>query len=518
MSEQHDPFFPQHVDEAIEQLAGSDHSSDTAQQPLHLDPNTHLIHDLQRLYRPERERYQQALQRVEGRLLEQWSAQNERHAASFTPFSKGSQPFKQRKIQQGNVHSMEIKQPSSVAKFGRLLGLLVAALVLVGSLIVVLNYAHPRTSAGGSATGSSAPPTQSRPSPTPTTGTPPGTTLYTTPANPVGFNGLSWSPDSRRVASATVNGVQIWDATTGKHQISVQLPGANEWPYGLDWSPTSQLVAVATNQHVLIVNGQTGKVVRPYGASATAVTSPVSVGKTYFTSQFPASGGLGFRATAWSPDGHMIASALSYGPYGDVQVWNPQNGTLAYTLKLNNTSYGIGTVSWSADGQYIAASAWNTQGGAPTQPDSMVVVWKVSTHQLVFQHSDYMNSDALVLWQPRSHNLAFAGATHAGNNLIPTLEIWNATTGKLVKQYAGGGSDALAWSPDGTALASTAYMRKSGVYSVVIIDVLTGKQLFVYKGHHVNVSIMAWSPNGKYIVSGEGNASGSTVAKVWTAA
>jgi WD40 repeat protein len=147
----------------------------------------------------------------------------------------------------------------------------------------------------------------------------------------------------------------------------------------------------------------------------------------------------------------------------------------------------------------------------------MVVVWKVSTHQTAFQHSNYTSSNAPVIWQPHSHNLAFTGMTQAGNNFMSALEIWNATTGKLVKQYTGGGSDALAWSPDGTALASTGYIKKSGIYSVVIIDVLTGKQLFVCKGHHVNVSVLAWSPDGRYIVSGEGNTSGNTVAKVWTA-
>ena len=51
-----------------------------------------------------------------------------------------------------------------------------------------------------------------------------------------------------------------------------------------------------------------------------------------------------------------------------------------------------------------------------------------------------------------------------------TLEIWDAATGKLVKQY---------------------------------VDTGTGAQ--------------AWSPDGKYIVSGEGNTVGQMVAKVWTA-
>ncbi len=49
------------------------------------------------------------------------------------------------------------------------------------------------------------------------------------------------------------------------------------------------------------------------------------------------------------------------------------------------------------------------------------------------------------------------------------------------------------------------------------MDATTGKQTYVYKGHHLPVSVITWSPNGKYIASAEGNTRGQMVAKVWTA-
>lgn len=356
--------------------------------------------------------------------------------------------------------------------------------------------------------------TKGTPTSTPTLSGSLGKTLYTTPANSIGFSALSWSPDSKHVASAT-DGVQIWDASTGKHLVTVQMPAGGEWPYGLDWSPNSQQVAVATNQHVLIVNGQTGQIVRTYAANTVAMTNTAPSGTSYLASLFPGSGGLGFRATAWSPDGNLMASALSFGPTGEVQVWHPQTGALAFNLKVSG-SYNIGALSWSSDGQYIAASTWNTQGGSPNQPNGMVVVWKVATHQVVFQHNDYLDSGASVVWQPQSHNLAFDGATSSGSNLVATLEIWNATTGKLVKQYTGavGGPD---WSPDGKYLAYAGYGGKNAVNAVIIIDVTTGKQVYVYMGHHNHISVIDWSPDGRYIVSGEGNTQGNMVAKVWVA-
>jgi len=130
-----------------------------------------------------------------------------------------------------------------------------------------------------------------------------------------------------------------------------------------------------------------------------------------------------------------------------------------------------------------------------------------------------MGSSAPLAWQPGSYSLAFVGATSSGGNLLATLEIWDATSGKLVKQYvgAGTGTGALAWSPDGTYLAYADYGGKDAVNEVIIIDATTGKRIYVYKRHHLSVSVIAWSPDGKYLASAEGNTVGQMVARVWTA-
>jgi WD40 repeat protein len=361
----------------------------------------------------------------------------------------------------------DVSRGGNVSRRLSLLGAVLVAVLLVGGLAAILNLSRQK-----SATGTSVVPAKNSPTATSTPAPVLGKTLYTTPANQWGFESLSWSPNSKRVASAT-GGVQFWDATTGAHLVTVQLPGGtNEWANGLDWSPNSEDVAVATSQHILIVDGQTGKVINTYAANVPTASNATSSGQTFLSSLFPASGGYGFRATTWSPDGH-----------------------------------------------YIAATTWNTQPTDLTQPSSMEVVWNVSTHQMVFHHSDFMSSNAPAAWQPQSHNLAFVGATSSGGNLITTLEIWDATTGKLVKQYVGAGTGIgpLAWSPDGTYLAYAGYSRKDTEKPVIIMDAITGKQIYIYNGHHLSVSVIAWSPNGKYIVSAEGNTEGQMVAEVWTA-
>src|SRR5438132_7533544 len=68
MPEQYDPLSPHRVDESIERLAHSRQSS--SPQPEQAEPDAHLIQAMQHLYDPEYRAYQQALQRVEKRLLE----------------------------------------------------------------------------------------------------------------------------------------------------------------------------------------------------------------------------------------------------------------------------------------------------------------------------------------------------------------------------------------------------------------------------------------------------------------
>jgi WD40 repeat protein len=177
-------------------------------------------------------------------------------------------------------------------------------------------------------------------------------------------------------------------------------------------------------------------------------------------------------------------------------------------------------LAWSSDGQFIAANTWNTQAGGPTQPTKKIVVWNVATRQIVFQHKIFLpRSDTPVTWQPHSHNLAFVGAS--SSSFYVTLEIWDAMTGKLVKQYprlVAEVAGALAWSPDGKYLTYASYDGKNAVNVVIIVDATSGKQIYVYKGHHLLISTIAWSPNGQYIASAEGNILGRPmVAEVWTA-
>lgn len=526
MTQDRDFFTPDNVDEQVDQLSQSTtrghfpYHRQTGEPPQAAES---LIEDLQAYYQTERQEDSASLEYVWKRVSGALPRNRELSQLTTRPLPVQAPKVSQERVPMMRNHVSEIFRGGN---FSRRLGLLVAVLVaalVVGSLAAIVTLSHHQSTNSVYSV-----PTMHVPiatsTPVAASDLAPGKTLYTTPANRWGFEGVSWSPDSKHVASATIDpkGVQFWDATTGKNLVTVQLPGGtSEWAYNVAWSPDSDNVAVATNQHILIVNGQTGKIISSHAPNVqTASTGNTkSSSQILFSRQRPAGEGFGYRATTWSPNGRLMASAYSSGTSGEIEVWNPQANATDFTLTVGS-SENIGALSWSSDGKYIAATTWFPQGTDQNQPSGRVMAWNVATHQMVFQHSDFLHeSNAPVVWQPGSHNLAFGGATlSGGGNQRSTLEIWNAITGKQVKQLFVGNS-ALAWSPDGKdiAYASASSNGKNLSSVVIIIDATTGKQIYTYKGHNQIVSVIAWSPDGRYIASAEGNSDSNMVAKVWTA-
>jgi Tol biopolymer transport system component len=346
--------------------------------------------------------------------------------------------------------------------------------------------------------------------------------------------GLAWSADSQRVATATGNNtgeqIEIWDATTGQHKVRVPFnhdPIAN-----FSWSPRSDMLAVPTNDAVVILDGKTGKIGARYPAPSTGAlsmngTTP-STGKTPLTTLSPLSGGPNFGGIAWSPDGKWIVSTFSsYTSAGVVQVWNPQTGKLAFTL-ATKPDYFMGVVSWSPDGQFIAVNLakWNDS-------TREIDVWSVKTHQIVFQQSGNLEG---LSWQPGTDNLAAAIVIPGSNSSLPStptptptptpsygnavLKIWNVTTKQLLKSFPG--VDGISWSPNGQEFAyGNVGGAPSKTTSVTILDVNSGQKVYTFQVSDPIVSL-AWSPDGRYIVSAESIQSPpagqqSFIVKVWVA-
>jgi WD40 repeat protein len=117
---------------------------------------------------------------------------------------------------------------------------------------------------------------------------------------------VAWSPDGKRIASASGDGtVQVWNASSGTTIYTYR--GHDKDVFCLAWSPDGRYIASGgLDTTVQVWDAGNGNRVYTFHAHTDAVFS-----------------------VAWSPDGTRIASASED---GTVQVWDAMTGGNVFTL------------------------------------------------------------------------------------------------------------------------------------------------------------------------------------------
>ena len=272
---------------------------------------------------------------------------------------------------------------------------------------------------------------------------------------------VSWRPDGTRLASASADGtVKIWDAS-GRNPSTRTLHQPDQ-AKALAWSPDGTQLAVGTRR--------TYAWIRDFKQDG----APIAMDSAYT---------LWSLAVAWSPDGTRLASGGTDG----LKVFDPATRTVAW--EDHTSAKNLRSAAWKPDGRQLAA----------VNADRLLTIWDTATGKPWKSLTLPPGGTGSLAWSPDGRIIATGVGTgiHLWDEQLKPLEILSGHREGITR---------LAWSPDGTRLASA-----GGDTSVKIWDIRSGRAQHTLLGHGAPVHGLAWSPDGSRLVTGSWDLS----IKIW---
>lgn len=242
------------------------------------------------------------------------------------------------------------------------------------------------------------------------------------------------------------------DEAGRKRQLETRLPRSVR-PVAMD--PKSRLVAVGCKNQVRVYETPSLRLVR------------VLCGHTGYILQL-----------AWSPNNRWLASGDSDGV---IRLWNPHDGTAGTVLRAHAS--GVYAPAWNHDGSLLAnGGSWGDNSIATWQPDGACI--------RELRHGEPVVG---LSWHPSEDWLVSAG--------MRRFYVWKVSDGSLVhKGKHPSDISQVACSPDGKWLA-VAGGNRGHDFAIRIWNTTNWTESKVLKGHRATVNDIAWSPNGRQLVS-----------------
>jgi WD40 repeat protein len=185
---------------------------------------------------------------------------------------------------------------------------------------------------------------------------------------------VAWSPDGKRLATASEKTAKVWDAATGEERLTLSGHGNVVW--SVAWSLDGRRLATGSNDNTAKVwDAATGNELLTLIDHAAGVTS-----------------------VAWSPGGRQLATSSAD---RTAKLWDAVTGKKLLTLSGHGDV--VNNVAWSPDGKRLATGS----------RDGTAKVWSTATGEELLTLSGQRGNVQSVTWSPDGKRLAasFGDAT-----------------------------------------------------------------------------------------------------------
>jgi WD40 repeat protein len=364
---------------------------------------------------------------------------------------------------------------------------------------------------------------------------------------------ISWpvlSFDGKHLAFSGVDAIALLDITSGKERRSFGAEHVQN--YAMTFSADGKaLAAVSHGDWVRLLDVATGRQLSPFrheGGIQSAIWTPD--GKSIITAaqdrtvrcwesatgrpirMIPGPSIGNFPTAAITPDGRMLAEATAE---GEIRLWDLVKGKVTRTMK---TGEWMVEINISPDGRILAGRSWendarvrlwNLQSGEALpalneprkaysftfSPDSRRLISMTGDNTIGFwdlqSRKQVCRMDAI-----DASSIAFARdgkivAIGQGETKIVLRDVKTGQAIRTIEVPPRNGTGSLAFSPDGHTLAVAGRSSRDpgdAHHPVRLLDAATGKEVAAFKGHERFVHAVAFSPDGRSLLSVSADATG----------